>query len=145
MTQFVQERCWSDEKQSYVRRIGSQELDASILLAPPTGFGNGDGRMRSTVDAVRRELAAGPLVFRYDGEDGAFLACSFWLVSALATTGRSDEASELMEELLPLANDVGLYSEEIDPESGDLWGNFPQGLTHLALIGAALAIERENA
>lgn len=145
ITEFVQERCWSDEKRSYVRQIGSDELDAGILLAPPTGFGNGDGRMRATVDAVRRELTDGPLVYRYEGEYGAFLACSFWLVSALATTGRTDEACELMEELLPLANDVGLYSEEMDPNTHEFLGNFPQGLTHLALIGAALAVERETA
>jgi GH15 family glucan-1,4-alpha-glucosidase len=147
---FVEERCWSEEKQSYVQAEGSTDLDASILLPLPLGFGDAE-RMRTTVDAVRRELADGPLVWRYrsddslEGDEGAFLACSFWLVRALAVTERIDEASELMEELLPLANDVGLYAEEIDGSSRDFLGNFPQALTHLALIEAAFAIARGDA
>jgi len=144
---FVDERCWSDEKRSYVRAEGSDDLDASILVAPTLGFGEPD-RLRQTVDAVRRELSDGPFVSRYRtddalaGEEGAFLACSFWLVQALAATARVDEATSVMEELLPLANDVGLYAEEIDARTGAFLGNFPQALTHLALIGAALAVKR---
>jgi GH15 family glucan-1,4-alpha-glucosidase len=148
---FVDADCWSDEKQSYVRFAGGDELDASVLLGiVHEGAERTDGRMSKTVDAIGRELASGPYVRRYEGEDGlpgtegAFLACSFWLAEALARTGRVDAAADLMEQLLALANDVGLYSEEIDPRTGDFLGNMPQGLSHLAVISAAMAIAEEQ-
>jgi GH15 family glucan-1,4-alpha-glucosidase len=144
---FVDERCWSERVGSYVRHAGSEELDAGLLLGVLSGYSEpGDPRLERTIEAVRRELGRGPLVYRYTGEDGltggegAFVTCSFWLVAALARTGRIDAAVETMEELLALANDVGLYSEEIDPETGDFLGNMPQGLVHLALIEAAATI-----
>jgi GH15 family glucan-1,4-alpha-glucosidase len=143
---FVEQRCWSERRRSYTRAAGTDELDASLLLPVAAGYRPPDERrLDLTVDAVRRELAAGPLLYRYRGEDGlagregAFTACSFWLVEALARRGRVEEAAALMEELIPLANDVGLYAEEIDPGSGDFLGNFPQGLVHLALVNAAVA------
>jgi len=138
---FVDRECWSDTRGSYTMHAGTDALDASCLLASRAGFLAGDDeRMTGTIDAVRAALAEGPFLYRYDemrGQEGAFLACSFWLVEALARAHRFDEAGALMDELLQASNDVGLFSEEIDPASGELLGNFPQGLTHLALVNAA--------
>jgi GH15 family glucan-1,4-alpha-glucosidase len=147
--EFVDERCWSETKQSYVCSADDDALDASLLVAAIAGFGDPRApRLVATVDRIRADLGRGPLVHRYamddglEGEEGAFLACSFWLAEAYALQGRVDEAVSLMDELVGLANDVGLYSEEIDAATGDFLGNFPQGLSHLALINAAVAIER---
>ena len=148
--EFIETRCFSEQKRSYVRCADSDELDASLLLGVLFSYGDAKAdRWAGTIEAVRRELAHGPFVRRYTGEDGlagsegAFLACSFWLVEALARTGRVDEAVQLMDELVRLANDVGLYAEEIEPISGASLGNIPQGLSHLGLISAALALAEE--
>jgi GH15 family glucan-1,4-alpha-glucosidase len=136
---WVNAHCWSTEKNSYTFYAGSDNLDAATLLAGRTGFDRGE-RLAGTVAAVRRELADGPLVYRYTGmstEEGAFLACSFWLVSALVHLGRLEEAAEMMDDATGLANDVGLLSEQMDPATGGMLGNHPQGLSHLALINAA--------
>jgi len=141
---WVQTNCFSPARHSYTFYAGGEELDAAVLLAARVGFLDGeDPRLHSTVEAVRDELGAdGPLLYRYSGqqgEEGAFLACSFWLVEALARMGRAQEARETMDELVALANDVGLFAEEMDPASGEMLGNFPQALTHLSLVNAASA------
>jgi GH15 family glucan-1,4-alpha-glucosidase len=145
--EFVETNCYSDVQASYTRAPDDDALDASLLLAVLADYDRRDStRLLSTVEAVRRGLSEGPLVHRYRsgdglaGEDGAFVACSFWLVEALARQGQVGPAAHLMDELVALANDVGLYSEEIDPASGEFVGNFPQGLSHLALINAAVAL-----
>jgi len=123
-----------------VQAFGQPGTDAALLLTPAVGF-PADGRtLKATIDAVRRELQRGDYLLRYhaadglEGDEGAFLICSFWLVDALLMTGRVDEARELYDRLLSRANDVGLFAEEIDPETHGFLGNFPQAFTHLALI-----------
>ncbi len=142
---YIEERCWSQERGSYVQFADGRELDASMLLAARVGYlERGDPRLTGTIAALRAELGRGALLYRYSGmqeREGAFLACSFWLVEALVRAGALEEARETMDELLGLANDVGLFAEEIDPDSHELLGNFPQALTHLALINAAYALQ----
>jgi GH15 family glucan-1,4-alpha-glucosidase len=149
---FVDQHCWSDDLHSYTRIAGSRDVDASLLMLPLIEYGDArDERIRGTIDAVNRLLRHDDVVYRYHADDGVpggegcFLNCSFWLVSALARVGRLDEATVLMERLAARANDVGLFSEEIDPTSGAFLGNFPQALVHLALIDAAIAISKGGA
>jgi GH15 family glucan-1,4-alpha-glucosidase len=134
---------------SYTRTYGSNDLDAAVLVLPLLDLEPRDSpRVRGTIQAVRRHLSAGgPLLYRYPpgqdglpGAEGAFLPCSFWLVQALATTGSVDEAAQLFADLLQLTNPLGLLPEEIDPTSHGYLGNYPQALTHAALVQAALAI-----
>jgi GH15 family glucan-1,4-alpha-glucosidase len=134
---------------TYVRAYGRTDIDAALLIAPLIGLDAADSpRVRATIEAVRRELGAGgPLLYRYppgddglDGGEGAFLPCSFWLVQALAASGAVDDAVAAFEQLLPLGGELGLFAEEADPDTGELIGNYPQALTHAALVQAALAI-----
>ncbi|MFP7761936.1 glycoside hydrolase family 15 protein [Marisediminicola sp. LYQ85] len=140
---WIHEHGWSESRQAYTMYPGSDELDASVLLHAPSGFDRGE-RMSKTIDTIARELGRGSLVYRYSGmqhEEGTFVACAFWLASALACVGRLDEAVARMDDLIGLANDVGLYSEMIDAETGEFLGNLPQGLSHIALINAVITIE----
>lgn len=140
------------ERGCFVQSFGSREVDASLLLLPIVGFvGPNDPRMKATVAAIERDLSDGLLVRRYRNEaiddgltggEGAFLMAAFWLVDVLAMQGRLEEAESRFQRLLELANDVGLLAEEFDPTTGELLGNFPQGLTHMALINSAEQIQR---
>jgi GH15 family glucan-1,4-alpha-glucosidase len=141
---WIEGNCWSDELSAYRGWPGEESLDAGTLRAVRMGYPERE-RLGSTVDAIRDRLAAGPgLLYRtteHVGQEGAFVACSFWLIEALARLGRIDEACETMEQVLPYTSDLGLFSEQVDPGSGEFLGNFPQGLSHLALINAAGAIQ----
>ena len=143
---YVETEGWDESRRTYVRAAGDGGgLDAALLALPLCAYADArDARFAGTVAAVRRELGAGgPLLYRFSGAselEGAFLTCSFWLVDALARGGRQEEAAELMDELVGLANDVGLYGEELDPATGEHLGNFPQGLVHLALVNAAASL-----
>jgi GH15 family glucan-1,4-alpha-glucosidase len=142
---FVERECWSESRGCFVMFPGSAKLDASVLRISRMDFLDvAADRFSALIDAIRDELDAGEgLLYRYSGQqrvEGAFVACSFWLVEALARAGRVDEARETMRQVVGHANDVGLFAEEIDPETGAFLGNFPQGLSQLALINAAAAL-----
>ena len=141
---WVESEGWEDARRTYVCVPGDEVVDAGVLTMALCAYADAaDGRMLDTADAIRRELGDGPFLYRFTGADqleGAFLTCSFWLVDLLARAGRRAEASELMDELVAAANDVGLYAEELDPASGEFLGNFPQGLVHLALVNAAVSL-----
>ena len=145
---WIEQRCWSEELGAYCGWAGEESLDAGVLRAMRMDYPERE-RLDRTVDAIRQRLAAAPgLLYRtseHVGREGAFVACSFWVVEALARLRRVDEACETMEQILSYANDLGLFSEQIDPNSGEFLGNFPQGLSHLALVNAAGAIEDATA
>lgn len=140
--QWIDDNCWSSEREAYVFFAGTDELDASVLLHAPSGFDRGE-RMSSTIDALTADVGAGPLMYRYTGagaEEKTFVACAFWRVEALACVGRHEESLALMDDLVELANDVGIYAEMIDADDGSAWGNTPQALSHLAFLSAAMTI-----
>jgi len=153
--QEVCEQGYDPEHRTFTQYYGSKELDASVLNIPLVGFLPGtDERVTGTIDAISRELGRDGFVSRYStadtddglsGDEGQFLACSFWLVSALALNGRVEEARALFERLLGLTNDLGLLAEEYDVKRQRQVGNFPQAFSHLTLIGAATAISAAEA
>ncbi len=141
----VKDRAWNPELNSYVSTLGGSDLDASLLLMSYYGFEPADSpRMQATYRAIRNQLAAGNYLLRryINGpSEGAFGICSFWETDFLALGGGTLQHSQkLFEELLKFRNDVGLYAEEIDPETGEALGNFPQAFTHVGLVSAALSI-----
>jgi len=140
---------YNEERKAFTQAFGSRALDASALAIPEIGFlPPTDPRVRSTVEQIRAELTRNGLVYRYRGADGlpgeeaSFNLCSFWLAEALALEGELAESHDLFERVAGAANDVGLLSEEIDPDTGRFLGNFPQGFTHLALIRAAVNLTK---
>jgi GH15 family glucan-1,4-alpha-glucosidase len=149
--QEICEKGFDAERNTFTQYYGSSQLDASLLLIPQVGFlPPSDPRVVGTVEAIQRELVKDGFVMRYipdadaaDGlppGEGAFLACSFWLVIDLAMIGRKKEAEELFDRLLSLRNDLGIFSEEYDQANQRLIGNTPQAFTHLTLIASALAL-----
>jgi alpha,alpha-trehalase len=150
----ILDRGWSEARQAYAQSFESDELDAAQLLMPVLGFlPAGDPRMRSTIEAIARDLTEDGLVLRYrneeglnadglTGEEGTFVICSFWLVSCLARAGELDRAQRLFDQLAGYANDLGLLAEEIDTDNGEQLGNFPQAFSHIGLITAAWEIDK---
>jgi GH15 family glucan-1,4-alpha-glucosidase len=140
---WIDSECWSEAQQSYTLHPGTQRLDASLLLAARFGFERRE-RLRSTREAIRRELGRGPLVFRYSGmedDEGTFIACGFWLVEAFALLGERSAAVQQMDAMLAACgSNLGLLGEQLDARTGQMLGNMPQALSHLALIHAAAAI-----
>jgi len=153
----VLEQGWSDRRGAFAQAFGSDELDASNLLMPLVGFMDADDeRMRSTIEAIDRELTENGMVLRYrsteglnadglEGEEGTFVICTCWLVSCLAKAGELERAERLFDRLAGYANDLGLLAEEVDTATGELLGNFPQAFSHIGLIKAAADTDEARA
>jgi len=139
------------ERSAFVQSYGSKELDASNLMLPLVGFIKPDDpRMRGTIEATERELTSPQgFVYRYRGlddglagDEGTFTICTFWLADDLIALGELDKARALFERLKGYANDLGLFSEEVDAKSGEMLGNFPQAFSHLAFINTAVQLHK---
>jgi GH15 family glucan-1,4-alpha-glucosidase len=143
---------WNPKRAAFTQFYGSANLDASVLFMSMVGFlSSADPRMNATIDMIRKELSVDGLVQRYvavdkvdglPGDEGAFTTCGLWLAGALVTAGRIEEAKALFDRVGDLGNHVGLFSEMIDPENGEYLGNYPQALTHIALIHTARSLDR---
>jgi GH15 family glucan-1,4-alpha-glucosidase len=147
----IETRGYDEGRGTFVRAFGTTDLDAALLLLPVIGFvPYDDERMMRTTTAVAEELCEDGLVLRYragdslSGRQGTFLACTFWLARCLAEQRRVDEAKRVFERGMSTANDLGLFAEMYDPSTEQMLGNFPQALTHLSHITAALAIDRAS-
>jgi GH15 family glucan-1,4-alpha-glucosidase len=147
MHAVICERAWNAKRKTFSASFGGEHLDASLLLLHELDFLRADDpRFASTVHTVERELRRGELMFRYSKPDdfgvpeNAFVVCTFWYVDALAALGRKEEARVLFESLLARSNRHGLFSEHIDPRSGELWGNFPQTYSMVGMINSAMRL-----
>jgi GH15 family glucan-1,4-alpha-glucosidase len=145
----ILEGAWNAKRNSFVESFGGEHLDASLLLLQEVGFLRADDpRFASTVEAIERELIHGGVLWRYAREDdfgkpkNAFTICTFWYVDALVALGRKDKAREIFERLLSYRNSFGLLSEDVDPVSGELWGNFPQTYSMVGLIISAMRLSK---
>jgi GH15 family glucan-1,4-alpha-glucosidase len=149
---WIMEHAWNEQRRAFVQHDASNVLDASLLLMPLVHFiAPTDPRWLSTLDAITKELVVDSLVYRYnptdapdgiDGDEGTFSMCTFWYVECLARAGRLEEAQLIFEKMHTYANHLGLYSEQVGA-TGELLGNFPQAFTHLALISAAINLDRQ--
>ncbi len=149
MHKTIAAAAWNDEIGSFVSSFGGKELDASLLLLNELGFVEAsDERFAATVAAIEKRLKHGDYIYRYVTEDDfgvpetAFMVCTFWYIDALAAMGRRDEARALFERMLKLRNSCGLLSEDVDPQDGTLWGNFPQTYSMVGLINSAVRLSR---
>jgi GH15 family glucan-1,4-alpha-glucosidase len=149
LREAIQQRAFLRERGSFVSQLDGDGVDATLLLLHELGFLKGDDpRFAGTVAAVERELRRGPYLFRYAAPDDfgapttAFNICTFWYIEALAALGRRDEARELFENMLSRRNRLGLLSEDLDPVTGELWGNFPQTYSMVGLINAAVRLSK---
>jgi pentatricopeptide repeat protein len=148
----IEEKGYDRDRGVFIQAFDFPRMDSALLLLPVTGFIEyGDERMIRTTDAVREELDEHGFLRRYEadrdgleGKEGTFLACTFWLVECLARQGRLEEAHGIFQKALSAGNDLFLFSEEYDSVNREMLGNFPQGLTHLSLIAAAMALSEES-
>jgi GH15 family glucan-1,4-alpha-glucosidase len=143
----ILESAWSEQRRAFVESFGGKDLDASVLLMGEVGFLDArDPRFVSTVEALERSLSDGPFMRRYEAADDfgvpqtAFNVCAFWRVDALARIGRIEQARDSFEALLARRNPMGLLSEDIDPRTGQLWGNFPQTYSMVGIINGAMQL-----
>jgi GH15 family glucan-1,4-alpha-glucosidase len=143
----IESKGYDRKRGIFVRSFGSRDVDAALLLLPTVDFVDyQDERMIRTVDVIRDKLMDDGLLRRYraadglKGEEGVFLPASFWLAECLAHQGQRDEAVEVFDRAVSAGNELGLFSEEFDQSTGQMLGNFPQGLTHLSHISAAMAL-----
>jgi GH15 family glucan-1,4-alpha-glucosidase len=151
MYDAIMEHGYDRKRGTFIQAFGHEDLDAAVLLLPTVDFIDyDDERMISTVDVIREDLDADGLIRRYGGKDtlkgqeGAFIPCSFWLAECYAKQGRNEEARAVFDRAIATANHLGLLAEEYDPKRDVMLGNFPQALSHLSHLTAALAIGRQR-